>query len=196
MSENMQVDEAVETGSTDRKLPLAKKKQSGKASRKRTSEAFRRKVGNKQAQEARDRIFKKHGLFDADTAELEKSLTNMSLTVQSYAVPLTVSTRGIGFASTVEYSRMITTWNLMAISEICTVYQYYRVGLYLAYYRVCESRFSQSEMQSYPMQNLVYFSEEIRQILVTVSQVPVGYLSCSWCYRENRRIDCLAFLLA
>jgi hypothetical protein len=101
-------------------------------------------------------------------------LTNMSLTVQSYAVPLTVSTRGVGFAVTVEYSRMATTWNLSAIAEICTIYQYYRVGLFLAYYRVCEARFSQSEVQSYPLRNLVYFSEETRQILATVSQVPIA----------------------
>lgn len=171
--ESMQVD-STDIGSDVKSSPPAKKKRPGEASRKRTSEAFRKKVGVKQNQELRDRIAKKYGLFDADTAELEKSLTNMSLTVQSYAVPLTVSTRGIGFAVTVEYSRMATTWSLSAIAEICTIYQYYRVGLYLAFYRICEARSFQCEVQSYPLRDLSYFNEEIRQILVTVLQVPIA----------------------
>ncbi|KAK2575432.1 hypothetical protein KPH14_000889 [Odynerus spinipes] len=89
--------------------------------------------------ERRNKIFEKYGLFDADACELEQSLNNMSLTVQSYAVPLTVSTRGVGFAATIEYSRMTTTWNFQAIVEICTI-----------------------------------FHEEVRQILASVSQVPVA----------------------
>ena len=76
--------EAMQIENTDKGVDanassLAKKKRPGKFSRKRTSEAFRRKVGNKQNQDLRDNIAKKYGLFDADAAELEKSLINMSL---------------------------------------------------------------------------------------------------------------------
>lgn len=95
------MENTIDKGSDAKTSSSAKKKQSGKASRKRTSEAFRKRIGTKQNQELRDNIARKYGLFDADAAELEKSLTNMSLTIQSYAVPLTVSTRGVGFAATI-----------------------------------------------------------------------------------------------
>lgn len=48
-------------------------------------------------------------MFDETCTELESSLKELSLTLAPVAVPLPVATRGVGFASVIEYSRMTTT---------------------------------------------------------------------------------------
>nr|XP_012143993.1 PREDICTED: uncharacterized protein LOC105662886 [Megachile rotundata] len=132
--DSQSTEKPMDSGSDVKTSVSVKKKRPDRASRKRTTEAFRERVGVKQQQERRQKIFRKYDLLNADALELERTLTNMSLTVQSYAVLLIVSTWGVRFAATIEYSRMRTTWNLRAIVEICTIHQYYRVCLYLFFF--------------------------------------------------------------
>lgn len=150
------------------------RKQSGKGAKQRKTDNFRRKVGAKQLQERREEVMKRLGVFDNSCAELEKSLADMHVTVQPTAIPVAVATRGVGFAAVAEYSRMCTTWNFDSINEICTIYQYYRVALYLAYYKLYLARYDQGEQPSFDVVAPFVLNEEVRQVLVPVTQVPIS----------------------
>lgn len=96
----------------------------------------------------------------------------MSLTVQERAKPISVATRGVGIVCSVEYSRMITTWDLNAISEICTIYQFYRVTLMMVWYKLYLAQQVQYGPKSYYVGEDVAMPEEQRQMLATISQLP------------------------
>lgn len=121
------------------------------------------------------------GVFDESTAELEKSLTAMSLSLQPVSQPIPVATRGIGFAVAVEYSRFCTTWDVVQISRICTIYQYYRVSMYLLMFKLHLATLHQRETQSFPVITSFALSEETRVALSVVSEIPLptfNVISC------------------
>lgn len=111
-------------------------------------------------------------LLGDESGELETALNNMSLTVQERAKPISVATRGVGIVCSVEYSRMVTTWDLNAISEICTIYQFYRVTLIMIWYKIYLAQQVQYEPKSYFVGEDVAMPEEQRQILATIRQLP------------------------
>ncbi|KAI4473829.1 hypothetical protein M0804_015144 [Polistes exclamans] len=150
-----------------------RKKRPGKASKQRSKDAFRLRVGMAKHRENRERKLHSLGVFDESCAELERSLMQMAPTIQRKAIPLPVATRGVGFVSAAEYGRMATTWNLRAITEICTIHQYYRVSLHLKYFKLFQARYGQNEVMTYPVGAPFTVSEELRLVLVTIIQVPV-----------------------
>ncbi|KAL0276767.1 UNVERIFIED_CONTAM: hypothetical protein PYX00_004268 [Menopon gallinae] len=129
---------------------------------------------NQRQYEAKRKEIEKHFLSDDEMAVLEESLKSMRLTVQPRAIPMPVATRGVGFASAIEYSGMITTWNVEAIEVICSIHQYYRVNMFLLYYKLYLANRDQGEMLSYPIEGVMIMSEEIRQIVAPISQIPIA----------------------
>lgn len=79
----------------------------------------------------REAALKRLGVFNTDAEELEKSLKSMMVSVQPRALPLPVATRGVGFATVAEYTRLVSAWNEETVAQICTIYQYYRVAMFL-----------------------------------------------------------------
>lgn len=175
MSFTMEAKEFVPEGGDPNTVPTSKnpnKRFSGKGSKARKTDAFRMSVGRKQLEEYRNAAKKRLFIFDQSTEQLNQHLANVKTVIQPTAKPLTVATRGIGFAVTAEYDRMCTTWTFESISEICTIYQYFRVALYLAEYKLSLASQIQCEMPSEDVSEPVELSENLRQILAPVTQVP------------------------
>ncbi|KAL0276768.1 UNVERIFIED_CONTAM: hypothetical protein PYX00_004269 [Menopon gallinae] len=149
------------------------KKRPGKASKAKRSEDFRIKMNQRQY-EARRKEIEKNFFSDEEMAAVEESLRAMKLTVQPRAIPMTVATCGVGFASAIEYSRMTTTWNIEAIEVICTIYQYYRVNMFLLYYKLYLASRDQSEMLSYPLEGVMIMTEDVRQVVAPIAQIPIA----------------------
>lgn len=129
----------------------------------------------RQAKEEREAAMKRLGVFDDSTAELERAIESLKVTVQPLAVPLPAASRGVGFAAVAEYSRMISAWDRATIHELCTIHQYYRVELSLFYFKLFLARYAQNERESVPMSQPFLFDEDWRQILQTVNQVPIPF---------------------
>ncbi|KAL4709205.1 hypothetical protein ACJJTC_010505 [Scirpophaga incertulas] len=64
----------------------------------------------------REAAMRRLGVFNTDAAELEKSLMSMQVSTQKRAIPLPIATRGAGFATVAEYSRLISSWNFEIIN--------------------------------------------------------------------------------
>lgn len=105
--------------------------------------------------------------------EVSKSLDAIHLPIAIRARPIPVATRGIGIACTIEYNKMTTTWSYSAISEICTIHQYYRVALYLFYSKCVDSRMTQVQSESFPLSSPQYLNGEIRFHLDPIGQMPI-----------------------
>lgn len=153
--------------------PKTGKRRPGKASRARKSDEFRIKMNSRQY-EARRKEREDYFLVGDELAAVEEGLKSMRLTLQPRAIPMTVATRGVGFASAIEYSRMITTWNVEAIEAICTIHQYFRVNMFLLYYKLYLANREQGEMLSFPLEGVLLMSEELRQIIAPITQVPIA----------------------
>ncbi|CAF4874961.1 unnamed protein product [Pieris macdunnoughi] len=96
------------------------------------------------------------------------------VTVQPRAIPLPVATRGVGFTTVAEYSRLISSWDQATVIAICTIHQYYRVSLFLFTFKVFHSRYVQQREESFPLSTRFILNDEYRQVLQTVSQVPIS----------------------
>lgn len=152
----------------------SKKKQLGSGAKQRSSEKYLHSSNAKTMAAKREAAMKRLGVFNQDAAELEKSLKGMMVTVQPRAIPLPVATRGVGFAAVAEYSRLSSAWNAETVHAICTIYQYYRVLLYLLSFKVFLAHYVQHREESFPMSPRFVMNEEFRQVLQTVTQVPIS----------------------
>lgn len=150
------------------------KKKRGAGAKKRSSHQYNRAANVKTATAAREAVMRRLGVFNEDAAELEKSLMGMMVTTQRRAIPLPVATRGVGFTAVAEYSRLTSAWNVEIVEAICTIYQYYRVSLFLLTYKVFLSRYCQHKEESFPLSPRSIMDEEYRQVLQTVNQVPIS----------------------
>ncbi|CAH1114745.1 unnamed protein product [Psylliodes chrysocephalus] len=92
----------------------------GRGSRKKKEEQWREKVGQKIQNERQEAFRNKY----AQGSAIYEALERMAQQPQSRAVPLTVSTRGVGIAASLQYHHMSTTGNIQAIEQICTIYQF------------------------------------------------------------------------
>lgn len=104
--------------------------------------------------------------------EIQDALKDMVINIWSCARPLPIATRGIGFAVALEYSRLCSTQKRAQIKESCTIYQYYRVALYLAYYKMYLAQCIQGEMRSKDVIKHFYLPEQLCWVLAGVTQVP------------------------
>lgn len=137
--------EPTPSGST-----LKTKTYRGKGSKAKSTEKFRLKVGRKQLQDRKDEISKRWGFsMSDDMEEVTKSLDAIHVPVVQRARPMPIATRGIGVAAAIEYMKMTATWNFNAISEICSIHQYYRVTLHLLYARCVEAFSTQTNSEAY-----------------------------------------------
>ncbi|CAG4975951.1 unnamed protein product [Colias eurytheme] len=131
---------------------------------------------SRQAKEGREAAMKRLGVFDDSTVELERAIDSLKVTVQTLAIPLPASSRGVGFASVAEYSRMVSAWDKATVHKLCSIHQYYRVELSLFYFKLLYlARYAQNERESFPLSTPFVFDEEWRQILQTVNQVPIHF---------------------
>lgn len=151
-----------------------KKKPRGKGAKAKSSKAFVTSSNAKYMQQQREAAMKRLGVFNCDAEQLEASLKSMMVTVQPRAIPLPIATRGAGFATVAEFSRMTSAWNQATIEVICTIHQYYRVTLFLITFKIYYARYVQHKEESFPMSNRFIMNEEYRQVLQTVSQVPIS----------------------
>lgn len=100
-------------------------------------------------------------------------ISRIHLVVQPQAIPLSVTTRGIGFNVALFYDRAITTWNLQQITAIATIHQVYRVAIYLAHYKAYLAQQCQVELSTDPLAlDRFEIPDRIREILSAVTVIP------------------------
>lgn len=148
------------------------KKRQGKGSSKRANERFRERIGTQELEEFRQGILDSM-MFSRDEGQLLRSVNSVQLTQQERAIPLTVATRGVGFITAIVYRRTCTTWDLGAISMIATIYQIYRVHLWLVHLKVYLAQQCQVEPVTTPgALERITVRDDIRELLYTVTRVP------------------------
>lgn len=96
------------------------------------------------------------------------------INIQKRAIQLPVATRGVGIIAAYEYNKMCTHQNFESIQEICTIYQYYRVCLYLVYYKLHLAELEQYELPSFNLVKPFILGNDICQILSLVRRVSRG----------------------
>ncbi|XP_052868866.1 uncharacterized protein LOC128277063 [Anopheles cruzii] len=113
--------------------PAAKGKNSAK------KRNFRRRSGQQQMDATDPRRDARLGSLSQDEySSLASALARLGQRVQcrQLAIPLTVTTRGVGVATAIAYDHAATTWDVENIRTILTIHQMYRVHLWLVYYKV------------------------------------------------------------
>lgn len=147
-------------------------KRPGKKSAQRNQEKFRMRK-NKEVQESFERDLRRSlKLFDDDEFQpVEKSLIAVDLQQSKEAVPLTVATRGVGFATTIFYENLCTYWSIDKIEQVCTLIQFYRTSLWLCYYKAYLAQQSQTEMCEQVFDS-IYIEDDKTVVLRTLEQVP------------------------
>lgn len=150
------------------------KKRKGKGAQRKSTDKFRQRAGEQVLKEFHRSIEEKYKLFDSDKDQkLEQVVSLVQLSVQPRAVPLSVTTRGVGFATAVAYQRSCTTWSWSAVSEIASVHVVYRVNLMLFHLKVYLAQQIQSEQLSFHMPfQRVFINDEMREQVMMVTQVP------------------------
>lgn len=141
-------------------------KRKGKGSAQRSLDQMRERKGRPILEKYRADLRRK--LLGDESGELEVALTNMSLTTQERAKPISVSTRGVGIVSSVEYSRIVTTWSMEAIVEICSIYSFYRVTLFMSWFKLALAQQVQYEPKSFNIGEDIIVNEEHRQLMMTI----------------------------
>lgn len=152
----------------------SRRPRTGKNSRQRNQLKYRNRVNAQDEARRLTEIETKYKLFETDdTKQLEKIANTIQITTQKRAIPISVSTRSIGFATAIFYDRASSTWNLRAIAEIATIHQVYRVHLWLAFYKMYLAQQIQVEMQNADeIFQRIFISDEVREIMHTVAEVP------------------------
>lgn len=132
-----EVDPLPVASATSAAKPSARRLRQGKTSKSNNIQKFRNRLNTQDESSRLAAIGKQYKLFDTDdTKQLETTANSIQLTVQKRAVPLSVTTRSVGFATSIFYDRAASTWTLSAISEIATIHQVYRVHLWLAHFKI------------------------------------------------------------
>lgn len=164
------------------------KHRQGKSARGRATDKYRMRTNKQEADKHIRELNVKFGLLEADdSGSLAKVISDVELTVQRRAIPLSVTTRGVGIAMSIIYDRAATTWSRAAIADICTIYQAYRVCLYLFHLKVYKAQQVQSEplSQSPPFER-IYLEDRIREVIQSVSEIPsvvMNVLDCVGKYK-------------
>lgn len=145
------------------------KRPRGRGAKQRATDKFVHESNAKTLNARREATQRRLGVFNQDATQLEQSLKSMMVTAQPRAIPLPVATRGVGFAAVAEYSRLISSWDQTTVHAICSIYQYYRVSLFLFSFKVYHSRYAQQREESFLMSPRFVMNKEYRQVLQAVS---------------------------
>lgn len=150
-----------------------KSKRKGKGAQQRSTDKFRDRRNDQQFKAFRNETAEKYGLLQADDGPLKAALDNISIVAQPVAAPLSVTSRGVGVAVAVAYSRACTTWDFGAVSAVATIHQVYRVSLMCFHMKVYLAQQIQVESAAVggAFRRLVV-QDELREIIVQISQVP------------------------
>ncbi|CAB3232807.1 unnamed protein product [Arctia plantaginis] len=96
--QNQNVSTPSEVVSSTEQDPNEKKwNRRGRSAKQRATSKFDRSVSDRQIQDHREAAQRRLGVFNQDAAQLEASLKSLMVTTQRRAIPVPVSTRGIGF---------------------------------------------------------------------------------------------------
>lgn len=153
------------------------RRRQGKASAAKNQDAYRKRHGQPIQDALIDKINEKFGLLATDDdRKLQQVIDSMKVVSNKRAIPLSVSTRGVGFTTSIVYDRSCITWNLHAISAIITIHQIFRVHLWLFHLKMYLAQQIQTEAETQPgLLRRIVLRDEIRELLMTVTQVPSAF---------------------
>lgn len=103
---------------------------------------------------------------------MSATIDRMTTRAFKRAVPLSVSSRSVGIACCFIYRRSATTWDERMISEIMTIHQLYRVGLWLVYYKLVLAQREQTEPCPGKYLMRLSINPEIEDVLRPILEVP------------------------
>lgn len=120
----------------------------------------------------------KYKLFSSGHGSLKKALETVKIVKAKVAVPLSTSTRGVGVATAMAYSRTCTTWNPREIGRIVSVHQVYRVHLLCTHVKLYKAQQIQTKCQSiYGAIRRIVVGDQIREMMETVGQLPSAMMA-------------------
>lgn len=155
-----------------------KKGRKGKMAAKKSQEKYRARRADQDLEEFDKALAAKYKLFASDHGSLKKALETVKIVKAKVAVPLSTSTRGVGVATAMAYSRTCTTWNPREIGRIVTIHQVYRVHLLCAHVKLYKAQQIQTECLSvYGALRRIVINDQIREMLETVGQLPSAMMA-------------------
>ncbi|KAK6623863.1 hypothetical protein RUM44_010719 [Polyplax serrata] len=137
----------------------------GQGAKTRNQDRFRSKINSKQSSEDRTGIEQRHGL--TEEGAVEKLFSSVECGESGYAVLLPVSSRGIGFASVLEYQRFAGT-------DSISIHSCYRVMLHLFQLKMSLSYRSQTLAPNHPLEIMQPLPSDDLNLLMGISQVPLA----------------------
>lgn len=146
----------------------------GKGSRAKNNDKFRKRKNQEFDTKNRRQISTRLGWLDSDESRRLKELVyTIKLTQKPQAIPLSVTTRSVGFTVALFYDRSVTTWNLQQIEAIATIHQFYRVAIWAAHFKVWHAQSIQTEpISSGDALRFTTIVDDRRQILSLIGVVP------------------------
>ncbi|GAB0092028.1 hypothetical protein DMENIID0001_069710 [Sergentomyia squamirostris] len=147
-------------------------KRQGKGAKARNMDKLRERVAMQQ-QDLVAAYVKKLTLVDmSESSTMTATIDRMTKPVVDQAVPMSVTTRAVGFMCSAVYQRSTTTWDINAIAAIMTVHQLYRVSIWLVYYKLVLAQREQNE--ECPGGHLVTLAiaPDIEDLLRPILEVP------------------------
>lgn len=132
---------------------------------------WRSRTNNNQFNEQRSEIY---SIYFGNHTSVGNSINRIDASTGVRAKQISVSSRGIGFAVVESYKRILSTWSIEQLWPICTIHQFYRVGLALYHYALYLAQQEQRHVVAGPprLANIL-MDEEWRQLLSTVGQTTV-----------------------
>jgi len=149
-------------------------KRQGKGSRSMNIDKYRTRINHEVDQNNRREISARLGLLDSDELRrVKEAVSNIKLTQQPVAIPISTTTRSVGFAVALFYDRAVTTWNLQQIEMIATIHQVYRVALWAMHFKIWNAQSIQIEPVSV-VQALQYITieDQLRSAIAQVGVLP------------------------
>lgn len=157
---------------------VEKKGRKGKKAAQKSQEKYRARRADQDMEEFDKALAAKYKLFSSDQGSLKKALETVKIVKAKVAVPLSTSTRGIGVATAMAYSRTCTTWNPREIGRIVSVHQVYRVHLLCAHVKLYKAQQIQTECLSvYGALRRIIVNDQIREMMETVGQPPSAMMA-------------------
>lgn len=152
--------------------PPAKKQ--GKQSKSRNQDKFRSRMNDQQMKSHISDIEKHFGITSRDAdGQLSSVINAVQLTPQRRAIPLSITTRAVGVATTIAYDRAVSAWSQQSIADILTIHQMYRVHLWLVYLKLYLAQSIQVEPASLGgALHYIQIPDEHRELIRTVTEVP------------------------
>lgn len=150
--------------------PLRKKRQ-GKGAKQRAQDRYREKRNDQQREEHMASLRAKYGLDD-DAGALTTIANNASSVVVPTAVPLHVTTRGVGFNVHQAYTAIEDAIGVEDTHSRCTIHEFYRVMLYAVSRKLSLATIVQTEITTDADYINVNSTREIDDLMNGLGKVP------------------------